>query len=162
MNMYRTCLTVAGTLLLSMPAVTNIAVGDEPVAAKQESLEGIIASCQEAKSQFRPLTKEDLKSVKAELVEALARLDTKLKSSGDNGQDWQKFLLCETLQKELQKEGAMDTEVLNEISSRFASGNEGLGSGMVCRRSLDFVSPDQGGRSHRQFQNKNHIRTDPG
>ena len=125
--MYRTCLTVAGTLLLSMPAVTNIAVGDEPVAAKQESMEGIIASCREAKSQFRPLTKEDLKSVKAELVEALARLDTKLKSSGDNGQDWQKYLLCETLQKELQKDGALDKEVLNEISSRFASGNDGLG-----------------------------------
>ncbi len=85
MNMYRTCLTVAGTLLLSMPAVTNIAVGDQPVAAKQESLEGIIAACQEAKTQFRPLTKEDLKSVKAELVEALARLDAKLKSAGDNG-----------------------------------------------------------------------------
>ena len=127
MNMYRTCLTVAGTLLLSIPAVTNIAVGDQPVTAKQESLEGIIASCREAKSQFRPLTKEDLNSVKAELVEALARLDTKLKSDGDNGQDWSKFLLWETLQKELQKEGALNREVLNEISSRYASGNEGLG-----------------------------------
>jgi len=127
MNMYRTCLTVAGTLLLSMPAVTNIAVGDQPVTAKEESLEGIIASCREAKSQFRPLTKEDLNSVKAGLVEALARLDTKLKSSGDNGQDWQKYLLCETLQKELQKEGALDQKTLNDVSSRYASGNEGLG-----------------------------------
>jgi hypothetical protein len=110
-----------------MPAVTNIAVGDQPVTAKEESLEGIIAACREAKSQFRPLTKEDLNSVKAELVEALARLDAKLKSAGDNGQDWSKYLLCETLQKELQKEGALDQKALNEISSRYFSGNEGLG-----------------------------------
>jgi hypothetical protein len=110
-----------------MPAATNIAVGDEPVSAKQESLEGIIASCREAKSQFRPLTKEDLKSAKAELVEALARLDTKLKSAGENGRDWSQYLLCETLQKELQKEGALDQKVLDEIYSRYFSGNEGLG-----------------------------------
>jgi hypothetical protein len=127
MNMYRTWLTIVGTLLLSMPAVTNIAVGDQPVAAKQESLEAIIASCREAKTQFRPLTKDDHNAAKAELVEALARLETKLKSSGDNGQDWNKYLLCETLQKELQKEGALNQEALNEIASRFASGNEGLG-----------------------------------
>ncbi|MGD0516341.1 MAG: hypothetical protein ABSA26_02290 [Thermoguttaceae bacterium] len=110
-----------------MPVATNIAVGNQPVPAKQESLEGIIAACQEAKSQFRPLTKEDLKSVKAELVETLSRLDTQLKAAGANGEDWQKFLLWETLQKELQKEGALDQKALNDVSSRYASGNEGLG-----------------------------------
>jgi hypothetical protein len=127
MNMYRTCLIFVGALLLSMPVATNIAVGNQPVPAKQESLEGIIAACQEAKSQFRPLTKEDLKSVKAELVETLSRLDTQLKAAGANGEDWQKFLLWETLQKELQKEGALDQKALNDVSSRYASGNEGLG-----------------------------------
>ena len=161
MNMYRTCLTVAGTLLLSMPAVTNIAVGDEPVTAKQESLEGIIAACQEAKSQFRPLTKEDLKSVKAELVEALARLDTKLKSSGDNGQDWRKYLLWETLQKELQKEDS-ESGGLNEIYEPLCLGQRGIGIGMVRRRSIGLVALAQGGRSHRQSQNQSHIRTHAG
>jgi hypothetical protein len=127
MNMYKMRLIFVGALLLSMPVATNIAVGDQPVPAKQESLEGIIAACQEAKSQFRPLTKEDLKSVKAELVEALARLDVQLKAAGANGEDWRKFLLWETLQKELQKEGALDQKALNEVCSRYASGNEGLG-----------------------------------
>ena len=124
--MYRTCLIVAGTLLLSMPAVTNIAVGDQPVAAKQESLEGIIAACQEAKSQFHPLTKEDLKSVKAELVEPLARLDAKLKSAGDNGREWREFLLWDTLQKELQKEDFPNSDNLKKVHDRYTSGNEGM------------------------------------
>ena len=127
MNMYRMCLIFAGALLLSMPVATNIAVGDQPVPAKQETLEGIVAACQEAKSQFRPLTKDDLKSVKTELVEALARLDVELKAAGANGEDWRQFLLWETLQKELQKEGALDQKALNEVCSRYASGNEGLG-----------------------------------
>ncbi len=94
---------------------------------KKESMEGLVAACQEAKSQFRPLTTEDLHSAKAELVEALAGLDAQLQSAGPNGEDWRKFLLWETLQKELQKEGPPDQGVLNQVCERYASGNEGLG-----------------------------------
>jgi flagellar motor protein MotB len=121
------CLVFAGALLFSMPAITNNAIGEEPVTAKNDSLEGIVAACQEAKSRFRPLTAEDLKSVKAELVEALSRLDARLKSDGPNGEDWRKFLLCETLQKELQQEGIPNRDRLNQVYQRYASGNEGLG-----------------------------------
>ncbi len=124
--MYRTCLTLVWTLLLSTPAVTNIAVGDQPAPEKKQSLEGLIAACQDAKSQFRPLTKEDLKSAKDELVEALARLDTRLKSAGANGEDWRKFLLWDELKEELQKESP-NQAVLNRVCERYASGNEGLG-----------------------------------
>jgi hypothetical protein len=120
------CLTFVGTLMLSMPAVTNIAVGDQPAAAKQESLDGIIASCQAAKSQFHPLTKEDLKSVKTELTEALAKLDAKLQSAGENGRQWREFLLWDTLQKELQKDEFPNLDNLNKVYDRYNSGNEGL------------------------------------
>jgi len=126
MNMCRMYLVIVVTLLLSMPAVTNIAVGDEPVSPKADSLEGIIAASQEAKSHFRPITMEDLKSVKTELAEALSRLDARLKSDGSNGEDWRKFLLWETLQKELQQEGIPNRDRLNEVYLRYASGSEGL------------------------------------
>ncbi len=126
MNIYRMWLVFAGTLLLSMPVVTNIAVGDEPASAKTDSLPGIIAACQEAKSHFRPLTDEDLKSVRTELVEALARLDARLSSAGANGQDWREFLLWDTLQKALHEEGTPNRELLNKVYLRYASGNEGL------------------------------------
>jgi hypothetical protein len=127
MNKYRKYLTFALALALSMPFTINVAIGDQPASAKQESLEGTIAACQDAKAQFRAPTKEDLKSAKAELIDALSRLDARLKAAGANGDDWRKFLLWETLQKELQKEGALDQKVLNEVCARYASGNEGLG-----------------------------------
>ena len=127
MNMYKTCLTRVGTiLLLSTPIVTNIAVGDQPAENKQP-VEGLIAACQDAKSQFRPLTKEDQKAAKDELVAALAKLDVQLKSAGANGEDWRKFLLWDELQQELQKEGGENQAVLNRVCERYASGSEGLG-----------------------------------
>ena len=86
MNTYRMCLTLAAILILSVSAATNIVVADQPAENKQ-SLEGLIAACQDAKSQFRPLTQEDLKSAKDELVAALDRLDPKLKADGANGDD---------------------------------------------------------------------------
>jgi hypothetical protein len=126
--MYRMCLVFAGSLLLSMPAATNIAVGQQPVAAKTDSLEDIVAACQKAKTQFRPLTAEDLKSVKTELVEALARLDARLKSDRSSGEDWRKFLLWDTLQEELRQEGIPNWKRLyKEVYPRYVSGNEGLG-----------------------------------
>lgn len=126
MNMYRKCLVLVGELLLSASAVINIAVCDEPVSAKQTSLEEIVAACQGAKSHFRPLASEDFKSVKTELVDALARLDARLKSDGPNGDAWRKFLLWETLQSELQQDGVPNRDRLNEVYQRYTSGNEGL------------------------------------
>ena len=127
MNMYKTCLTLVGTiLLLSTPIVTNIAVGDQPAENKQ-SVEWLVAACQDAKSQFRPLTNEDQKAAKDELVAALAKLDVQLKSAGANGEDWRKFLLWDELQQELQKEGGENQAVLNRVCQRYASGSEGLG-----------------------------------
>ena len=124
--MYRKCLVLVGELLLSASAVINIAVCDEPVSAKQTSLEEIVAACQGAKSHFRPLASEDFKSVKTELVDALARLDARLKSDGPNGDAWRKFLLWETLQSELQQDGVPNRDRLNEVYQRYTSGNEGL------------------------------------
>jgi hypothetical protein len=127
MNMFRKCLVFAGILLFSIPALTISAIGEEPVTAKKDSPEAIIAACQEAKSKFRPLTAEDLKLVKTELLEALSRLDARLKSEGPNGEDWRKYLLWETLQKELNQEGTPNRDQLNAVYQRYASGNEGLG-----------------------------------
>ena len=126
MNTYRMCLTLAAILILSVSAATNIVVADQPAENKQ-SLEGLIAACQDAKSQFRPLTQEDLKSAKDELVAALDRLDPKLKADGANGDDWRKFLLWDQLQQELHKDGPINQTVLNRICERYAAGNEGLG-----------------------------------
>jgi hypothetical protein len=126
MNTYRMCRFFAVALLLSALAVTNIAVGDEPVSQSKGSLEKIIADCQAAKSNFRPLTIEDFKLVKTELVNALASLDARLKLDADNGDAWRKFLLWEPLQNELKSEGLPNKEVLNKVYLRYASGNEGL------------------------------------
>jgi hypothetical protein len=126
MNTYRKCLALVGTLLLSIPAAMNIAHGDEPVPAKQDSIDRIIAAGLDAKSHFRPLTNEDFKLVKIELVEAVARLDARLKEDGPNGQKWREFLLWDALQKELQQEGMPNRDRLTEVYKRYASGNEGL------------------------------------
>ncbi|HEY4761131.1 MAG TPA: hypothetical protein VIH42_11175 [Thermoguttaceae bacterium] len=127
MKIHRMCFVITGMFLLLIAAVANVVVGEEPVTAKTESLDALVAACQEAKSNFRALTDVDLKSIKAELVEAAARLDARLKLDGANGEDWRKYLLFETLQKELQQEGAANRESLNQVYQRFASGNEGLG-----------------------------------
>jgi hypothetical protein len=126
MNMHRTFLTLAAILILSTSAATNIAAGDQPVENKQ-SLDSLIAACQDAKSQFRPLTQDDLKSAKDELVAALDKLDPRLKADGPNGDDWRKFLLWDELQQELRKDGPMNQAVLNRVCERYAAGNEGLG-----------------------------------
>jgi hypothetical protein len=126
MNTYRMMKIIVAALLLSIPAGMNLARGDEPAAAKSDSLDQIAAACQEAKANFRPLTTEDLKSVKAELVEAIARLDARLKSAGPNGDEWRKFLLWDALNKQLQQEGMPNRERLTEVFQRYASGNEGL------------------------------------
>jgi flagellar motor protein MotB len=116
---------LAGLLILSVPPATNMAAAQDAAGAKPESLEGIVAACQEAKSHFRPLTDDDVKAVKTELVEALARLDARLAAAGANGQDWREFLLWDSLQKALQ-EATPNRETLNKAYLRYASGNEGL------------------------------------
>jgi hypothetical protein len=126
MNIYRMCLVFAGTLLLSMPFVSNIAVGDEPVSAKTKSLSDLKILSQEAKSRFHPITNEDFKSVKADLATSLAKLDARLKSDGTNGESWRKYLLWDILQKELQQEGLPNRDRLNDVYQRYTSGNEGL------------------------------------
>jgi hypothetical protein len=122
----RMYLVFSGTLILSIAAVVNIVSGQEPVSGKKDSLEALLTACQEAKTQFRPITVADLKLLKGELVEAVARLDARLKLAGADGEDWRKYLLLDALEKELQKEEIPGREQLNEAYQRFASGNEGL------------------------------------
>jgi hypothetical protein len=115
------------TPITEVAATANKTAGSESVSGNEKSMPELIAACQAAKSNFRPLADTDLKSVKTELVEAVARLDEKLKSAGVNGEDWRKFVLLDTLQKELKQEGAPNRERLNEVYQRYASGDEGLG-----------------------------------
>jgi hypothetical protein len=93
----------------------ELALGDLPAAAK------------EAKSQFRPIEQSDVRQAKAELLDALARLDARLAQDGDNGAAWRKFVESEKLLGALAGDGDADIALLTQIiQQRYDSGNEGL------------------------------------
>ncbi len=90
------------------------------------SVEELPAACLAAKANFRPLTPQDVQSAKVELIEAVGRLDKKLKADGKNGENWRKYLLLEKLQNQLKSDETPDIGVLDTIYRRYAADHEGL------------------------------------
>jgi len=85
------------------------------------------AVCRAAKAQFHPLTPANLKQVKAELSQAVARLDRRLKDAGKNGQDWRKYLLWDQMHHQLSRPEDPDPAVLKSVCEKYTAGHEGLG-----------------------------------
>lgn len=111
-----TVILCAATACIAADAATapSLAAKDLPVA------------CRAAKTQFRPLTQTDATQAKAELLEAVARLDQRLTDAGENGNAWRKYLHWGQLQAELQNAQGANIEVLKEIRDLYAADCDGL------------------------------------
>ncbi|MBN1394779.1 MAG: hypothetical protein JW959_07135 [Pirellulales bacterium] len=79
-----------------------------------------------ANAEFRPIDDSDVDQSKAELNEALARLDRRLSRAGPNGDDWRKYLRWVELRGELGEDRPPDRELLGKIYARFCAGYDGL------------------------------------
>ena len=82
--------------------------------------------CRKAKSEFRPLSREDVDQAKAVLVEAVNTLDQRLVQAGPNGENWRKYIEMATLQDQLRRPQEPDKAVLARIRSRYIAGYDGL------------------------------------
>lgn len=89
------------------------------------SLEDLPAACKNARSEFRPIDRDDVQQSKAGLIEALSRLDRRLELAGSNGEDWRKYLRWDALQAELRGDQP-DKALLGSIHARYCAGYEGL------------------------------------
>jgi len=84
------------------------------------------AACLAAKASFKPITDEDVRWAKAQLIGAIERLDRRLKADGPNGEQWRKYLQWDKLQAEL-KQSQPNFDALMEIYKRYSADEEGLG-----------------------------------
>jgi hypothetical protein len=102
-------------------------VGAEALEVASKDLKDLSAATRQAASLFHPIDHKDVVQAKAELLEALARLDARLAQDGDNGIAWRKFVESEKLLNALAGDHDADVALLTQIiQQRYDSGNEGL------------------------------------
>lgn len=85
--------------------------------------------CGEFAEQFRAITQEDVNRARAELLEAINRLEERFSRAGAEVQGWKRYLRWNELKTELGRE-LPDLQKLDEIYGQFSAGHEGLG--LVC------------------------------
>lgn len=83
------------------------------------------ALCAEAAKQFRPITEEDVKTARQNLLAAVSRLEARFERAGPEVEGWKKYLQWTALKSELGKDSP-DLRVLEEVYSRLSAGHEGL------------------------------------
>ncbi len=107
-------------LLAASLFLATTCVGAEPSAAQ------LPAACRAAKAEFQPLTTDDVKAARAELVQAADRLGARLDAGGQVGANWRKYLLWDELQRELRGSKDPDLAVLDKVYKKYTAGHEGL------------------------------------
>jgi len=90
------------------------------------TLDELVAACRSAKTAFKPLSEDDLRAARSNLVAAVGRLDAKLASAGDVEQGWRDFLNWPSLAEQLARHDEVELEALDAVYARFASGHRGL------------------------------------
>ncbi len=104
----------------------SICIADDGSRPAIPSVKNLPAACRKARSEFRPLTRNDVDQAKTALIEALDRLNQRLSLAGPNGENWRKYLELAALQDELRRPEGPDLAVLGRIRSRYIAGHEGL------------------------------------
>ena len=79
-----------------------------------------------AKTQFAPLTKDNLQQSKKELLTAANKLEEKLKEDKKNGDGWRKYTQLDKLLAQLGRPEAPDLAAMTAIYKKLAAGHEGL------------------------------------
>lgn len=125
MKSFRVVLGLVLCCAASLFVAITYARADSP-ARQLPSIDELPAACRAAKAEFNPLTRADLQEVKAELVQAVTRLDRRLSAAGDNGADWREYLQWDRMQNELQGDGDPDLSVLDAVYKKYTAGHEGL------------------------------------
>ena len=86
----------------------------------------LAAAARAAKTQFAPLTKDNLQQSKKELLTAANKLNEKLKEDKKNGDGWRKYTQLDKLLAQLGRPEAPDLAALTAIYKKLAAGHEGL------------------------------------
>jgi hypothetical protein len=105
------------------PAETKPAAPTKPAGAAEKAL---VKQVRDAKSQFQPVTDEDVAAAKARLMPAVAQLNAYFASMGEWGTSWQDYLRWASLETELKKQSGYDPAALLAVHRRFSGGFVGL------------------------------------
>ena len=81
---------------------------------------------QQALSEFREITPQDVQEARQRLLSAAQSLEARLDRAGAEAEGWRKYLLWKTFSEELHKESPR-LEVLDTVYQQFSAGHEGLG-----------------------------------
>ncbi len=119
MNFRRAGLSLAGCFVISTAMATSYVTADSYAPAA-------IAAIRTARSQFRPLTKDDLHQAKDNLLAAANRLDSKFKEDANNGEGWRKYTELDKLLQQLHQPSEPEAAFLDAIYQKLAAGHEGL------------------------------------
>jgi hypothetical protein len=79
-----------------------------------------------ARSQFKPVTGEQVESAKNKLMQAVIRLQNKLIPGSPNGEAWKNYLEWDKMLKEVEKGDKADIDVLYENVLLYTNGHPGL------------------------------------
>lgn len=89
-------------------APTAETAAPEPAAAPPAETplanDPLIDAVNEARTQFRPISEEDLQKAKADATGAVDRLEARFRQDEDNAQAWREYLHFEDLKRELAKD----------------------------------------------------------
>jgi len=89
-------------------------------------VEKLPAVARQAVDAFVPQSDAGLDAAKAELLEALARLDRELGNSGPEGDRWKAYLEWDVLEAQLDREEGPELKVLDRVHSRYDADHAGL------------------------------------
>jgi len=109
----------------------------------------LVAAARRSKSQFGPISPQELQRERAGLLARFRELGTYLATGGENGAAWKRYLKWEQLRGQLKADAKPRLEVLVEVYRRYTANHVGLalsrftrvGNGL--RRYLDRVAMAQ-------------------
>jgi hypothetical protein len=139
-------------------ASTRRALADWATQLSQPPLAELPALVNEARGQFKPVTKPEVMARQVDVDAAIRRLDRYLTSSGPNGDGWRRYLHLADLHAELKKGLNASVETLDNIGELFVSGKSGLelapfaSAGSALRTYADLLAAYQNPNAKQQYE----------
>ena len=117
---------VAGFLLIGS-LLLQAARGAEGLPGRSVlPVQSMPAVCRDAPSELRRITPADVEAARAELLEAIGRLDRRLTIDGENGEAWRNYLRWAILRETLAGSEDPDLDIVGKAFSRYDAQYEGL------------------------------------
>lgn len=121
--------TAIRTWIFGLSTFFVVAVGVALAAQPQENAasQGSLATaCEQAKSDFHPLTSTDAAQAKTVLQEAIGRLEERLTEPGVDREGWSRYLHLDLLQQSLAADEKPNLDRLTQVYGFFTKGYDGL------------------------------------